>query len=145
MLMKLGISSSWLGLWLVCAFTLPYLLSHITGTFYYMSGSVLQYLQWSHLVASLIYSYGNSHMDITSSMPPLTFLQQLKWNYPSPPHQANRMILITFVNTMYDFQIFLIGIRRPYIYEFSRLTLVNTVMSKRKLTYLVDQGYVEGW
>ncbi|CAH3119198.1 unnamed protein product [Porites lobata] len=38
-----------------------------------------------------------------------------------------------------------LGIRRPYIYEFSRLTLVNTVMSKRKLTYLVDQGYVEGW
>ncbi|XP_027035857.1 bifunctional glutamate/proline--tRNA ligase-like [Pocillopora damicornis] len=38
-----------------------------------------------------------------------------------------------------------LGIRKPYIYEFSRLTLQNTVMSKRKLTYLVDQGYVEGW
>ncbi|XP_067018170.1 bifunctional glutamate/proline--tRNA ligase-like [Acropora muricata] len=38
-----------------------------------------------------------------------------------------------------------LGIRRPYIYEFSRLTLQNTVMSKRKLTHLVDQGYVEGW
>ena len=40
---------------------------------------------------------------------------------------------------------FFTGIRKPYIYEFSRLTLQNTVMSKRKLTYLVDQGYVEGW
>ncbi|XP_068687645.1 bifunctional glutamate/proline--tRNA ligase-like [Montipora foliosa] len=38
-----------------------------------------------------------------------------------------------------------LGIRKPYIYEFSRLTLQNTVMSKRKLTHLVDQGYVEGW
>lgn len=38
-----------------------------------------------------------------------------------------------------------LGIRKPHIYEFSRLTLQNTVMSKRKLTHLVDQGYVEGW
>lgn len=45
----------------------------------------------------------------------------------------------------FSHQFSLTGIRKPYIYEFSRLTLQNTVMSKRKLTYLVDQGYVEGW
>ena len=31
------------------------------------------------------------------------------------------------------------------IYSYSRLALVNTVLSKRKLTYLVDEGYVDGW
>ncbi|KAK2561535.1 Bifunctional glutamate/proline--tRNA ligase [Acropora cervicornis] len=46
----------------------------------------------------------------------------------------------------YDFACPIVdSIRKPYIYEFSRLTLQNTVMSKRKLTHLVDQGYVEGW
>jgi len=38
-----------------------------------------------------------------------------------------------------------LGIRKPSIYSYSRLNLVNTVLSKRKLTYLVDEGYVDGW
>ena len=34
---------------------------------------------------------------------------------------------------------------RPHQYEFARLNLTNTVMSKRKLRRLVEEKYVEGW
>ncbi|XP_064394534.1 bifunctional glutamate/proline--tRNA ligase-like isoform X2 [Halichondria panicea] len=36
-------------------------------------------------------------------------------------------------------------IRQPYIYEYSRLNLQNTVLSKRKLRWFVEQGIVSGW
>ncbi|ODM95546.1 Bifunctional glutamate/proline--tRNA ligase [Orchesella cincta] len=38
-----------------------------------------------------------------------------------------------------------LGLRKPYIYEYSRLNLTNTVLSKRKLTWFVDEGAVDGW
>lgn len=38
-----------------------------------------------------------------------------------------------------------IDLRKPHIYEYSRLNLQNTVLSKRKLTWFVDQGLVDGW
>ena len=38
-----------------------------------------------------------------------------------------------------------LGIRKPHIYAYARLNLTNTVMSKRKLTWLVDEGIVDGW
>ncbi|XP_052009860.1 bifunctional glutamate/proline--tRNA ligase-like isoform X1 [Xyrauchen texanus] len=38
-----------------------------------------------------------------------------------------------------------LGLRKPYIWEYARLNLNNTLLSKRKLTWFVDQGYVEGW
>uniref|UniRef100_A0A3P9NA95 Bifunctional glutamate/proline--tRNA ligase n=1 Tax=Poecilia reticulata TaxID=8081 RepID=A0A3P9NA95_POERE len=38
-----------------------------------------------------------------------------------------------------------LGIRKPYVWEYARLNLNNTVLSKRKLTWFVDQGYVDGW
>ena len=37
------------------------------------------------------------------------------------------------------------GYVRPYQYEFARLNLDYTVMSKRKLLTLVEDGYVSGW
>ncbi|XP_041107033.1 bifunctional glutamate/proline--tRNA ligase-like isoform X2 [Polyodon spathula] len=38
-----------------------------------------------------------------------------------------------------------LGIRKPYIWEYARLNLNNTLLSKRKLAWFVDQGFVEGW
>jgi glutamyl-tRNA synthetase len=38
-----------------------------------------------------------------------------------------------------------LGIRKPFIWDYSRLNFTYTVMSKRKLTKLVDMGAVEGW
>ncbi|XP_061876691.1 bifunctional glutamate/proline--tRNA ligase isoform X5 [Entelurus aequoreus] len=38
-----------------------------------------------------------------------------------------------------------LGIRKPYIWEYARLNLNNTVLSKRKLTWFVEEGYVDGW
>lgn len=37
------------------------------------------------------------------------------------------------------------GLRRVEIYEFSRLNMVYTVLSKRKLLWFVQNGKVEGW
>ena len=37
------------------------------------------------------------------------------------------------------------GMRKPYIYSYSRLNLQNTVLSKRKLTWFVSEGIVDGW
>ncbi|XP_015186002.1 PREDICTED: bifunctional glutamate/proline--tRNA ligase isoform X2 [Polistes dominula] len=38
-----------------------------------------------------------------------------------------------------------LGLNRPYIWEYSRLNMTNTVLSKRKLTWFVENGLVDGW
>lgn len=48
-------------------------------------------------------------------------------------------------NEQFDWMCDALGIRRPYIWDYSRLNMVSTVMSKRKLQWFVDQGLVEGW
>lgn len=38
-----------------------------------------------------------------------------------------------------------LGLRKPVIWEYSRLNMTNTVLSKRKLTWFVEEGLVDGW
>ncbi|VDN04714.1 unnamed protein product [Thelazia callipaeda] len=38
-----------------------------------------------------------------------------------------------------------LGLRKPYIWSYARLNMMNAVMSKRKLLWLVDEHHVEGW
>ncbi len=46
---------------------------------------------------------------------------------------------------LYDWFLDQLGIYHPQQIEFARLNLSYTVMSKRKLLQLVEQGYVDGW
>ena len=46
---------------------------------------------------------------------------------------------------LYDWFLEELGVYRPQQIEFARLNLTYTVMSKRKLLQLVEQGYVTGW
>jgi glutaminyl-tRNA synthetase len=46
---------------------------------------------------------------------------------------------------LYDWFLIELGIYRPQQIEFARLNLTYTVMSKRKLLRLVNEGYVSGW
>uniref|UniRef100_T1IPR4 Uncharacterized protein n=1 Tax=Strigamia maritima TaxID=126957 RepID=T1IPR4_STRMM len=36
-------------------------------------------------------------------------------------------------------------LKKPYIWEYSRLNMTNTVLSKRKLTWFVNENHVTGW
>ncbi|XP_055960881.1 glutamine--tRNA ligase-like isoform X2 [Mercurialis annua] len=38
-----------------------------------------------------------------------------------------------------------LGMYKPFVWEYSRLNVANTVMSKRKLNFLVTKNYVDGW
>ncbi|THG14171.1 hypothetical protein TEA_000747 [Camellia sinensis var. sinensis] len=38
-----------------------------------------------------------------------------------------------------------LGLYQPYVWEYSRLNVTNTVMSKRKLNRLVTEKWVDGW
>ena len=46
---------------------------------------------------------------------------------------------------LYDWLLETLGIYRPQQIEFARLNLSHTVLSKRKLVELVDEGHVTGW
>eukprot|EP01111_Echinosteliopsis_oligospora_P012983 TRINITY_DN4544_c0_g1_i2.p1 TRINITY_DN4544_c0_g1~~TRINITY_DN4544_c0_g1_i2.p1 ORF type:complete len:782 (-),score=211.80 TRINITY_DN4544_c0_g1_i2:3-2348(-) len=45
----------------------------------------------------------------------------------------------------YNWLIDVLDLYRPVVWEYSRLNLSNTVLSKRKLIRLVKEGYVRGW
>ena len=38
-----------------------------------------------------------------------------------------------------------LGLREVHIYSFGKMNFVNTVLSKRKLNWFVEQKLVEGW
>eukprot|EP00475_Leptophrys_vorax_P015510 TRINITY_DN2183_c0_g1_i1.p1 TRINITY_DN2183_c0_g1~~TRINITY_DN2183_c0_g1_i1.p1 ORF type:complete len:747 (+),score=224.57 TRINITY_DN2183_c0_g1_i1:24-2243(+) len=48
-------------------------------------------------------------------------------------------------NAQYYWIVDALGIRKPRIEDYSRLNMVYTLMSKRKLTWFVDSGRVTGW
>ena len=48
-------------------------------------------------------------------------------------------------NTMYDWVQEKLGLRKVTIYDYSRLNLVSTVLSKRQLKWFVETNQVEGW
>ncbi|OMO72924.1 Glutamyl/glutaminyl-tRNA synthetase, class Ib [Corchorus capsularis] len=45
----------------------------------------------------------------------------------------------------YYWLLHVLGLYQPYVWEYSRLNVTNTVMSKRKLNYIVTNKYVDGW
>ena len=48
-------------------------------------------------------------------------------------------------NALYDWVQEKLGLRKVVIYDFSKLNLTNTVLSKRKLRWFVEENHVEGW
>ena len=48
-------------------------------------------------------------------------------------------------NDQYFWILDALKLRKPVIEDYSRLNLVYTLLSKRKLTWFVNEGYVHGW
>lgn len=48
-------------------------------------------------------------------------------------------------NHMYNWMLEAMGLRKVLIEDFARLNFAYTLLSKRKLQWFVDQGYVAGW
>lgn len=48
-------------------------------------------------------------------------------------------------NALYEWVQKVLELRTSKIYDFSKLQLVSTVLSKRKLKWFVEEGHVDGW
>ncbi|KAF7724901.1 hypothetical protein EC973_000560 [Apophysomyces ossiformis] len=48
-------------------------------------------------------------------------------------------------NAQYYWMLETLGLRKVHIWDFSRINFVYTLLSKRKLTWFVEQGHVSGW
>ena len=61
------------------------------------------------------------------------------------PRSGRPRVTTTARDDQFNWFIDALGLRKPHIWAYARLNLTNTVMSKRKLTWLVDEGIVDGW
>lgn len=48
-------------------------------------------------------------------------------------------------NNLYDWVQEKLGLRKVSLYDYSRLNLVSTVLSKRSLKWFVESGHADGW
>ncbi|KAK9465879.1 tRNA synthetases class I, catalytic domain-containing protein [Lipomyces arxii] len=48
-------------------------------------------------------------------------------------------------NAQYEWVLKALKLRKVYIWDFSRINFIKTLLSKRKLQWFVDQGLVSGW
>lgn len=48
-------------------------------------------------------------------------------------------------NAQYDWMLDAMGLRKVHIYDFARVNFVKTLLSKRKLQWMVDEGVVSNW
>lgn len=72
----------------------------------------------------------------------------LKRKKKKPPEENSLIHYFKFKiigNPQFNWFIDTLNLRRPEIYDYSRLNMTNTVLSKRKLTWFVEQGLVDGW
>jgi glutamyl-tRNA synthetase len=58
---------------------------------------------------------------------------------------AMRTIEYADRNEQYNWFLEKLGLRKVHIYEFSKLNFIHTVLSKRKLKWFVENGFVDGW
>lgn len=65
----------------------------------------------------------------------------------SQEHITHSICTLEFENNreLYDWLLETLGVYRPQQIEFARLNMTHTVLSKRKLIQLVEEGHVHGW
>jgi glutamyl-tRNA synthetase len=58
---------------------------------------------------------------------------------------SNSALPLLFRDEQYHWIQKALGLRHVHIHSFGKMNFVHTVLSKRKLTWFVEQGLVEGW
>ncbi|KAF9677360.1 hypothetical protein SADUNF_Sadunf08G0099600 [Salix dunnii] len=65
----------------------------------------------------------------------------------SPDNRSTSLCTLEFETrrASYYWLLHVLDLYQPYVWEYSRLNVTNTVMSKRKLNFLVTNKHVDGW